>query len=203
MPTRRTIVDWRQPTLRVQRGTPMSRTLIVFYSRTGTTRRVAEQLATTLDAHLLALEEARSRKGMFGYLRSAREALRSSLPPLSPLAHDPGSYDLVVLGTPVWAGHVSSPMRSFLRGNSATLQRVAFFCTYGGRGADTAFLDMQHVLGRPPLATCALKAHEVRSGTHDAALAAFATRLEAGLPATAHRKTRSASSHASTDSSRR
>lgn len=155
----------------------MARILIVFYSRTGTTRRVAEQLAMLLDAHVLAIEEPRRRRGFFAYLRSAREAARGKLPPILPLTRDPAAYDLVVLGTPVWAGHMASPMRSFLQGYRSTLQRVAFFCTCGSRGAERTFLDMQYLAGRPPEATCALTAAERRAGKSDGALAAFAQRL--------------------------
>ncbi|PZQ10832.1 MAG: hypothetical protein DI564_15180 [Rhodanobacter denitrificans] len=116
----------------------MAKILIVFYSRTGTTGRVAEQLAAALDAPLTAIEEPRRRRGLTGYLRSAREAARCALPPILPPTRDPADYDLLVLATPVWVGHVASPMRSFLQGYRSTLRRVAFFCTCGGRGAERA-----------------------------------------------------------------
>lgn len=168
----------------------MAHTLIVFYSRTGTTRRVAEQLAISLDAHVMAIEEPRRRRGLLGYLRSIREAVRGTLPRLSPPTQNPAEYDLVVLGTPVWAGHVASPMRSFLQGHRATLQRIAFFCTCGSRGAERTFQDMQHLAGRPPEATCALTAADLRSGKSDLALASFVHRLAAPEPAVRRRKTR-------------
>lgn len=163
----------------------MVRILIVFYSRTGTTGRVAEQLAAALHAPLLAIEEPHGRRGLSGYLRSAREAARRILPPILPPALDPADFDLVILGTPVWVGHVASPMRSFLQGYRSTLRHVAFFCTCGGRGAERAFLDMQHLTGRPPEATLALTAADLRTGKTGAAVAAFAARLAAPGPAAA------------------
>lgn len=166
----------------------MARILVVFYSRTGTTRRVAEQIATALDAHVLAIEEPRRRHGLFGYLRCVREAVRGRLPPILPPTQNPADYDLVVLGSPVWAGHVSSPMRSFLQGYRSTLPRVAFFCTCGGRGAERALLDMQYLAGRPPEATCALTAADLSSGKSEAVLASFARRLSPPGPAVARRR---------------
>lgn len=46
-----------------------------------------------------------------------------------PLLHELQDYDLVLFGTPVWAGHVSSPVRACLDAQRNSLRRVAFFCT--------------------------------------------------------------------------
>jgi hypothetical protein len=42
-----------------------------------------------------------------GYWRSGREAYLKLAPNIEPAVHDPSSYGLVVLGTPIWAGNMS------------------------------------------------------------------------------------------------
>lgn len=142
------------------------RILVVYFSRTGITRSVAESLAVRLDADLSPIEESESRHGVRGWLRSALEARRGALPLLQPARHDPAKYDLVVVGTPVWFGHVSSPVRSYLHLNRERIRRVAFFCTMGGRGAERAFEDMTDVLDMTPVSQAAFTDREIAEQAH-------------------------------------
>ena len=156
----------------------MTRALVAFYSRSGVTRHVAHQLARRLGADLLELRDVRPRDGMLGYMRSALEAMHGTLPDIAHKLIDPADYALVLLGTPVWASHVSSPMRRFLHDNAGALRRrVAFFCTMGGQGADGAFGDMRDMLGKDAEATCALLDREILQEEHLPVLDAFVAKL--------------------------
>jgi flavodoxin-like protein len=155
----------------------MSRILITYYSRSGYTRRVAESLGQLLDARVTTIEERRSRDGVFGYLRSAWDALRYRDADIAAPSVEPGHFDLVLIGTPVWASHPSSPARTFARRQRGRIKRVAFFCTLGGSGANAALDELQQVLGLAPLATLALTDKEIDSGSADAKLQAFAATL--------------------------
>jgi hypothetical protein len=84
----------------------------------------------------------------------------------------------VVIGTPVWAWSVSSPVRAYLTANKGRLPAVAFFCTLGGKGSETAFGQMQEIVGKPPRATCAITARDVASGGEGALIAKFAGELQ-------------------------
>ncbi len=46
---------------------------------------------------------------------------------------DFGAYDLVVVCTPVWAGKMSSPARSFLKKYGSSIRAVAYLITRGDR----------------------------------------------------------------------
>src|SRR5512134_1660775 len=117
----------------------MHRILLVYYSRTGYTRTVAGELVAALDADVDQLDDARDRCGILGYLRCLREALKKRTIQLLPPAYDPANYDVVVLGTPVWAGNISSPLRSYVAAHKGRLEQVAFFCTQRGSGAEKVF----------------------------------------------------------------
>lgn len=157
---------------------PAPKILVIFYSRSGTTRRVATALAAKLGGSVEEIVEARGRDGFLGYWRSIIEARRKSSPEILPAKNDPSSFGLVVIGTPVWAWSVSSPVRAYLTANKGRLPAVAFFCTLGGKGSETAFGQMQEIVGKPPRATCAITARDVASGGEGALIAKFAGELQ-------------------------
>ncbi|NYH14178.1 flavodoxin family protein [Paraburkholderia bryophila] len=156
---------------------PEAKVLVVYYSRTGITRSLASALAQTLAADLEEICDCSDREGPGGYLRSLFDALRKRHVEIVPAGLDVSAYDLVVVGSPVWAGSVSAPVRSYLIENRARLPQVAFFCSFGGRGADNAVHEMQEIVGKPAVAECKVTASEVHHGAHTA-LAAFVSGLK-------------------------
>ncbi|MGO8909902.1 MAG: flavodoxin family protein [Bradyrhizobium sp.] len=155
-----------------------SRTLVVFYSRSGTTRRIAEALSAALKCDLEEITEPRPRTGFFGYIRSLLEASRKRPSTILPKKHEVSSYDLVVIGTPVWAWSLSSPVRAYLMATASQLPKVAFFCTLGARGSESAFAQMTAIVGKKPRAICAIAQGEVLSGGYSARLSAFEKALK-------------------------
>src|SRR5512143_1474864 len=122
--------------------------LVVYFSRSGHTEQVARRVADALHADVEPISEKTSRSGLLGYLRSGFEAATRRIPTIEPPVHDLSSYDLVVIGTPIWNASVSSPVRAFLERNRKNLKRVAFFCTMGGSGSERAFREMERAAGR-------------------------------------------------------
>lgn len=140
------------------------KTLVVFFSRTGTTRHLAESIARAVHAEVEELREVKSRRGLFGWLRSGYEGTyRRSAEPL-PLQHDLRQYDLVFVGSPTWNKALASPVRGFLQRHRAELRHVALFATCGGQGASDVLAQMAELLPRPPLATLAMLEHDVKHG---------------------------------------
>ena len=138
--------------------------LVVFFSRTGTTRALAEHLARATGADLEELKEAKSRLGIWGWLRSGYDGShRRSTKPL-PLTRDPRAYDLVFIGSPTWSRALASPVRGFLEEYREVLPHVALFATCAGHGALDVIAQMAEVLKRPPLATLAMLEADVRQG---------------------------------------
>jgi hypothetical protein len=156
---------------------PAPKILVIFYSRSGTTRRIALALLAALGGSVEEIAEDRGRNGFLGYCRSVFEARRKRSATILPAKTDPRSFDLVVIGTPVWAWSVSSPVRAYLTANKDRLPAVAFFCTFGGAGSETAFAQMQDIVGKAPRATCAITARDIAAGGDGAQLADFARAL--------------------------
>jgi flavodoxin len=134
--------------------------LVVYYSRTGYTKRVAHSLARRLNADL---EEIGTdpRPGARGYLRCALESMLKLQTAIHTPQHDPAAYGLVLVGGPVWVWGLSSPVRSYLMQRRRRLPQVAFFCTMGGSGAQRVFDAMTTLAGKRPLATLALTDRDI------------------------------------------
>jgi flavodoxin len=156
------------------------RVLVVFFSRSGYTRKIAEEIAARCGADLEAIEDVRTRAGLFGYLRSGREAYKKLPVEIRAPVRNPSDYDLVILGTPVWAGNVSSPMRAYLTAHGGELKRVAVFCTQGGSGAEKVINDMGGLCGRKPVTSLAINDREIKRNNYAESLECFFETL--GLP---------------------
>lgn len=160
----------------------MSNTLVVYYSLSGYTQKVAEAIAAACDADIEAIEDVKSRSGILGYLRSVREALSKRLADIQPVNKDPGHYDLLILGTPVWAGNISSPLRSYVEQQKNTFNQVAFFCTQGSSGADKVLQKMAELSAKEPAATLVLNDSEIKKQAYDESLHQFVSLLPLSHP---------------------
>jgi len=156
------------------------KTLVVYYTRTGHTRRVAEDIATALEADIEELKDDVHRGGPIGFVRSGMEARNGTTVNLEPLEHRPSDYDLVVVGTPVWAQNVSSPVRTFLESVDLGNAKVGWFCTVGASRQsfkDDCFLTMNEASGRTPVAVVGFSASEMKKD-RSVVIGAFADELK-------------------------
>lgn len=158
----------------------MPRDLVVYYSRTGTTRKVGQQIASALDADLEEILDPTRRSGPLGFIRSGFEARYRRLPPIAAAERDPMRYARVVIGTPIWAGSVASPVRAYLRRYHASIREVAFFATCGGSGSQSAFRQMAYEYGGEPLARLVLRQDEIGTVTATLAIERFVAEVAGG-----------------------
>jgi menaquinone-dependent protoporphyrinogen IX oxidase len=155
----------------------MTNILVVNYSRTGITSRIGRELATRLDADFERIEEIENRAGVVGFLISAFESLAKGLPAVR-TSKNPNHYDLVVVGTPVWAGTMSAPVRAYLHAHRAQLPRMAFFATMRGSGADDALREMRFLCRADDAPSCSFTDAEVNSQRYAHKLMDFARTLK-------------------------
>ncbi len=137
------------------------KTLVIFYSRTGTTKKVGEALAIKLGADMEEIKDTVNRSGAKGYLLSGRDAMRKMLTKLESQNKNASDYDLVVIGTPIWAWSMSTPIRTYITEHKNDFKNVAFFCTMGGSGDEGTFSEMTEIIGKKPISTLALKTIQV------------------------------------------
>ena len=144
----------------------MTETLVVYYSRTNHTHKVAELVAQGVGANVERILDAQSREGALGYWRSGQQAMLQRPGEIQPAKEDPSHYDLTILGSPVWSWSLSPPMRSYVIAQQHKFKRVAFFCTEGGSGGARLFRQLQALCGKPPVATLEVTEGELKSGAY-------------------------------------
>ena len=90
-----------------------------------------QEIAQELKCEILKLDDGIDRSGLRGWMRSGLQAMARRLPAVKPLETSLPLpiYDLVIIGTPVWAGRCSSPVRSFLVEYGSELRQVAYVIT--------------------------------------------------------------------------
>ncbi|MBD3355247.1 flavodoxin [Candidatus Woesearchaeota archaeon] len=137
------------------------KTLVVYYSRTGNTKKVAEDIAKELKADVDEIKDKAKREGFFNYFKSGYHAARKKLTEIG-TAKDPFKYDLVIIGTPVWSWTVTPAVRTYMDKNE--FKKVAFFCTCGGQKGKT-FEEMEK-LSKKPLAKLEIKEKQIPKSEH-------------------------------------
>ncbi len=150
------------------------KTLVAFYSRSGTTRKVAAELARILHADLEEIYCEKPYRGLFGYLAAARDSLSGKLPEITPVKHAPGAYDLVILAGPLWAGHASPVLRRYAKEHKGQFKKVGFVLTHGGSSPKTAFAELETLVGLKPTSVMAVRQAMVDKNDYELALSDFA-----------------------------
>ncbi len=113
------------------------KTAVIYYSLNRSCALIAKELKARLDADLLRLhtEDEKPRRGLIQFFWAIGVMRGSKKAPLKPYAFNPAAYDLIIIGSPVWAGSPARPIRDFLAETSITGKKIALFvCHAGGAG---------------------------------------------------------------------
>jgi len=156
----------------------MNKILIVYYSRTGTTKKIAEFIRERLDCDIEEIISVKSRSGVMGYILSGKEATLKIQAKIKEISKDPANYDLVIVGTPVWAWNISSPIRTYLENNKEKIKNIAVFCTMGGDGDRQSLAEIEKISGKKIIAQLAFKTKEVQFGDISEKLEKFIEKIK-------------------------
>lgn len=135
--------------------------LIIYYTKSGNTRIVANDLHKNLKefAHVDCEEIINvypDGSGIFNYIKIGAEALFGKKYEIHPITHDIKQYDIVIIGTPIWASSMTPSIRSFIEIYRKSINRVAFFSTTGGNDDNGALISMGKLIQKNPIATISL-----------------------------------------------
>lgn len=155
--------------------------LVVYYSRSGETKKVAEDLARKLHGDLEEIKTAETYTGFIGYQRALYHSLFDIMPKVERIKKNLTDYDLILIGGPMWGGSMSAPVRSFLSKYKEKLKDVVFFCSQGAIfRRDNLFSQMQYVAGIIPWGTLSVSSRELNNGTYKKNSTGFVAKLQHG-----------------------
>jgi flavodoxin len=155
------------------------RVLVIHYSLSGNTERVAEDLATRLGAEREKIGDSKDRRGFLGYLRAALDSVRERPAELTGLDKNPSDFALTLIGTPIWAGRVTPAIRTYLRMNRGRFNEVAFFTTSGSTPAEKVVRAMERLAGRQAAAFSGFNYVELKTQKlYEKKIAAFLQELQ-------------------------
>jgi len=118
------------------------KTIVVYYSLTGNTKFVAEKIAQQLDADLCKVTDKNFKKGRMLYIKGGAAAMREKLSDIH-VEKTIDDYELVVVGSPVWAGKISPAIRTFFVNNNFSEKQLAFFVSIGGDKPEKTFENLR------------------------------------------------------------
>ena len=113
------------------------KTAVVFYSLDGNCTFIAGEIKNLLSTELIQLyTKDQKKRGKLGkFFWGGGMVFRRIKPPLKPYTFDPSVYDLIIIGTPVWAGTPAPPIRTFISEAGITGKKIALFvCQLGDNG---------------------------------------------------------------------
>ncbi|MCB2172441.1 flavodoxin domain-containing protein [archaeon] len=153
------------------------KTVIVYFSRAGHTRKVTNALSEHLNADTAEITEQKKRNGMLGFIRSGRESMANKIPEIEPITTNISDYDRVIIAAPIWAGNLSTPARAFLIKHKDQIKEAAFCITMNGKDPEKALATMKELSGKTPIATVALRAENIDDDSYLPELEAFVAKL--------------------------
>ncbi len=151
--------------------------LVVYYSRTNVTKKVAEYICSKMSCSCEQLVDVKDRSGKVGYIVAGKDAVFGRTTEIKSLTYDPSDFDLVLIGTPVWGFYMAPAVRTYIEKFRGSFPDVAFFCTMGGSGDKRTFFDMEKSIGKKPLHKLACKTEEVMKNQCGKKLDDFIERL--------------------------
>ncbi len=113
--------------------------LIVYYSLEGSTRLIAEAIAEKIGADVLELKLKKEfkHKGFTKYFWGGKQVFMKEKPELLLLEKNPKDYDLIIIGTPVWAFTYTPALNTFFSENRLENKNIALYCCHEGNPGKT------------------------------------------------------------------
>ncbi len=127
----------------------MSKKLVAYFSASGTTERVAKNLANAAGADLYEIKPAEpySRADLNWQDKQSRSSVemrdKSSRPALADNDANIADYDTVFIGFPIWWYIAPTIINTFLEAYDFSGKKVVLFATSGGSGFGKAVASLQ------------------------------------------------------------
>ena len=131
----------------------MSKILIVYFSASGVTKKVAEELAKIRQADLFEIrpEAPYTAADLDWTNQQARSTVEMKdldcRPAIAGRVENIAQYDVILLGFPIWWNREPRVVDTFLDAHDFAGKKLVPFCTSGGSGIDEASKRIRELVG--------------------------------------------------------
>ncbi|MDF2543796.1 MAG: Flavodoxin [Herbinix sp.] len=117
------------------------RALVVYYSLEGDTDYIAKKIAKLTGAELLRLTTKKEYPTgkVSKFFWGGKSVVFGEKPGLEAYDVATENYDTIFIGTPIWAGTYTPPIRTFLSEQKISGKNIYLFACHMGGGADKCF----------------------------------------------------------------
>lgn len=127
----------------------MDNVLVVYFSASGVTRKVADRLARTIRADQYEIEPVNKYTGvdLDWHDKRSRTTIemedKTARPEMKEKHIRLEKYDTIILGFPVWWYTAPRIINTFIESNNLEGKKVYVFVTSGGSGSEGSFKDLK------------------------------------------------------------
>ena len=157
-------------------GSGSGRSIVIYFSATGNTERVASYIAEITGADIFAIEPATPYTSEDLDYRDAesRVSVVQNVELVSDSVDGWDEYDTVYIGYPIWWGVAAWPVSSFVSQNDFDGKTIVPFCTSASSGASTSSENLAELAGSGNWLECTRFA----SGVDESGVAEWLAQLE-------------------------
>ncbi|MGZ4857761.1 MAG: flavodoxin family protein [Methanobacteriaceae archaeon] len=152
--------------------------LVVYYSSTGNTRKIAEELADALECDIEEIIDMDDLADASEVRHYESDDISQKPTIIKETVNDPANFELLVIGTPVWNMNMSAPIRTYITQNQARFNNVAFFATAMGPNFDITFKAMKELSGITPISTLGVRAREIVTLSYNSKIKQFIKKIQ-------------------------
>lgn len=130
--------------------------LIAYYSKTGNTKRAAEEIAKMTGGMLHRIVPQKTYPdSYFATVAVAKwESLKGEKPALADKVEGIGGYDKILVGFPIWWFGCPQLIKTFMESYDFDGKKVYPFCTHGGSGPKNSTRDIKAICPKADVKEC-------------------------------------------------
>jgi len=112
---------------------------VIYYTRSGNTRLIAESVAKQLECDLLEVIDLKDRSGILGFFGGIIDVRRQPITDITPSDFDFAPYDLLIVCSPIWGMIFPPAINTFFSNVDLTGKKVVIVADFTGRMRDATF----------------------------------------------------------------
>lgn len=151
--------------------------LVVYYSRTGNTEKIADEITGKTDADIQKIVDRKNRMGVWGFITGAFDALLSRETSIRELSCRPSEYDMIIIGTPIWAGKITPAVRTFINRFKNSLEKIAVFTTAGKEDCSNVKKEIEELTGKKTLSSLSILEEDIKNDNYSTKINDFVSSI--------------------------